>query len=142
MDEKGYVGEFLAEYGTYEDYENYLASVACSMRDGRTMHIIPFHSHITEFWLWFGICGLIFCLYMIFVLIRYLRQDCWAVPQWYMWTVASTPAFFWAIFFSPFTERVSEIIFILACLMARAVRTGAQPMPDYMQEEILKVEAK
>ena len=40
MDTNGYVGDFLSKYGTYEDYENYMANVARNMRDGRSMHMI------------------------------------------------------------------------------------------------------
>ena len=124
MDTNGYVGDFLSKYGTYEDYENYMANVARNMREGRSMHMIPFHSHITEFWLWFGIFGLIFILYVLFVVLRFLKQDCWVVPQWFMWIAASIPGFLWGIFFSPWTDRVGGIVFVLACLMARAVRMG------------------
>jgi hypothetical protein len=142
MDEAGYVSEFLAKYGTNEDYDKHLASTARNMRNGNPTKIIPFHSCVVEFWLWFGISGLIFCLYIFFVLIRYLKQDCWVIPQWYMWIAASIPGYFWGIFFSPWADRVGCIVFVVACLMARAVRKGAQRLPDYMQEEIFKVESK
>jgi hypothetical protein len=109
---------------------------------GRTQHMIPCHAYITEFWCWYGIFGLLFWLYVIFVFIRYLRQDCWAVPQWFMWIAASIPGYLWGVFFSPWSDRIGGIVFIVACLMARAVRMGAQQLPDYMEEEIFKVETK
>jgi hypothetical protein len=59
-----------------------------------------------------------------------------------MWIAASIPGYFWGIFFSPWADRVGCIVFVVACLMARAVRKGAQRLPDYMQEEIFKVESK
>ena len=60
---------------------------------GKTVRMIPAHAYITEFWLWYGVFGLLFWLYVIFVLARYLWQDCWAVPQWFMWIAASIPGY-------------------------------------------------
>lgn len=142
MDNDGYTGEFLEKYGTYEDVSNYYKSVEWNLAHRRTQHMIPCHAYITEFWCWYGIFGLLFWVYVIFVFIRYLRQDCWAVPQWFMWIAASIPGYLWGIFFSPWMDRVGGVVFIIACLMARAVRMGAQQLPYYMEEEIMKVESK
>lgn len=142
MDNDGYTGEFLEKYGTYEDVSNYYKQMERNFAHGRTQHMIPCHAYITEFWCWYGIFGLLFWLYVIFVLARYLWQDCWVVPQWFMWIAASIPGYFWAIFFSPWSDRIGGIVFVVACLMARAVRMGAQQLPDYMEEEIFKVETK
>lgn len=142
MDNDGYTGEFLDKYGTYEDSVAYYKSRERRLSYGITTHLIPAHAHITEFWLWYGIFGLIFWLYVIFVFIRYLKQDCWVVPQWFMWIAASIPAYFWSIFFNPWADRTRGVVFIVACLMARAVRMGAQRLPDYMEEEIFKEETK
>jgi hypothetical protein len=142
MDNDGYTGEFLEKYGTYEDASNYYKQMEWNLAHGHTQHMIHCHAYITEFWLWYGIFGLLFWLYIIFVLLRYLKQDCWVVPQWYMWIAASIPGYFWGIFFSPWSARVGGIIFIVACLMARAVRRGRQELPDYMIEEIAKSESK
>lgn len=142
MDNNGYTAEFLEKYGTYDDVMNYARSVERNLSFGVTTHLIPGHAYITEFWLWYGIFGLVFWLYVIFVFIRYLKQDCWVVPQWFMWIAASIPGYLWGVFFSPWSDRVGGIVFVVACLMARAVRMGAQPLPDYMEEEIMKVESK
>lgn len=141
-DENGYVSDFLAKYGTYEDSINYMEAMERNLAKGKTVRMIPCHAYITEFWCWFGIFGLLFWVYVIFVLLRYLKQDCWAVPQWFMWIAASIPGYFWGIFFSPWSDRIGGIVFVVACLMARAVRMGVQRLPDYMEEEIFKVETK
>lgn len=138
MDNDGYVVEFLEKYGTYEDSVNYYKAMETTLSRGGGM-VLPCHSHITSFWLWFGIFGLLFWLYIIFVFVRYLRQDCWVVPQWFMWIAASIPGYCWSMFFNPWSNRVGGIVFIVACLMARAVRMGAQRLPDYMEEEIIKM---
>lgn len=141
IDRDGYTSEFLRRYGTYEDYENILR-VEADARERGQQSLIPCHAYITEFWLWYGISGLLFWLYVLFVFARFLRQDCWVVPQWYMWLAAGIPGYCWGIFFSPLGERAVSMMFIVACLMARAVRLGMQPLPNYMKEEIFKVEAK
>ena len=132
---------YSLKYGTYEDYENILR-VEADARERGQQSLIPCHAYITEFWLWYGISGLLFWLYVLFVFARFLRQDCWVVPQWYMWLAAGIPGYCWGIFFSPLGERAVSMMFIVACLMARAVRLGMQPLPNYMKEEIFKVEAK
>ena len=140
-DENGYVEEFLSKYANMEDYIGYLRTMEYYAQHGiRPERLIPCHAYITEFWLWYGIFGLIFWLYVIFVLLRYLRQDCWAVPQWYMWLAASIPGYCWGIFFSPWSSRVSGVLFVVACLMVRAVRKGSFLLPEEMIIEMSKAE--
>lgn len=142
LDKDGYVGEFLSKYGTHEDYVKYIDRLEYARKYGDVIGLIHCHSYITQFWLWYGIFGLIFWVYSIFVLLRYLKQDCWAVPQWFMWIAASIPGYFWGIFFSGWANRVGGILFIIACLMTRAVRKGRQPLPFDMIEEIRKADSK
>ena len=140
-DEYGYIEEFLQKYANVEDYMAYLEDRAKALMQGNTSpRMIPAHAYITEFWLWYGIFGLVFWLYVIFILLRYLRQDCWSVPQWFMWLAASIPSYLWGVFFSPWSARVGGIVFVVACLMARAVRFGRQLMPNDMLKEIQKME--
>lgn len=140
MDVHGYVAEFLQKYGEQEDYEAYVRTA--EIRESTGIFLIPCHSYITMFWLWYGIAGLIFWLYVIFVFIRYLKQDCYAVPQYFMWIAAGIPGFVFNICFSPLSERVGPMVFVTACLMARAVRKGRHTMPLKMIIEIEKVNKK
>lgn len=135
----GYREEFLAKFGTAEDVEMIAEENA---KSGGGVPFLACHAHVTEFWCWYGIMGLIFWIYVMFVLVRYLRQDCYAVPQWFMWLAASVPAFFWDIFFNPFSARVGAVMFVVAVLMVRAVRMGRQQLPMEMIREIWKVERK
>ena len=142
-DRDGYINEFLQKYASVDSYNEYLKWMEYYNDMGMNVtKMIPAHSCITQFWLWYGIFGLIFWVYVIFVFIRYIRQDCWVVPQWFMWIAASIPAYMWSMLFSPWADRIGGVLFIIACLMARAVRLGVQPLPDYMKEEIFKVETK
>lgn len=143
IDSGGYRAEFLRRFGLPEDYEAFeRASAQREMYGGRVANMLPCHAYITQFWLWYGIFGLIFWLYILFVLFRYLKQDCWAVPQWYMWLAAAIPGYCWGIFFSPFGNRVATILFVVACLYVRAVRKGLERLPLEMVREIQKAEKK
>lgn len=137
MDNGGYQGKFLSKYGNQEDYMNYLRH---SSRGA--VGLIPCHAVITELWLWYGIFGLLFCIYILFVMLRYLKQDCWAVPQWYFWLAASIPGMFWDMCFNPLMGRIFLPMFVVACLMVRAVRKGTFLPPLEMQQEIVKNERK
>ena len=137
MDENGYTHEFMLKYGTDADVRDLYRSERIAVESG-LRRMIPCHAYITEFWCWYGIAGLIFWLYVLFVLFRYLRQDCWAVPQWYAWIACSIPSVCWGIFFSPFADRFGIPLFVVACLMARAVRNGTFQLPMDMMVEIEK----
>ena len=136
-----YTAIFLSRYGNREDYENYKARMAYYHKKGRVYDYgIPCHSHITSFWLWYGLPGLLFWLYVIFVIFRYLRKDVAAVPHWYYWLAAGAPALMWHIFFSPFHDRVALPLLVVGMLMARAVRLGKYQLPWKMIQEIEEAE--
>ena len=142
-DQNNYTEEFLERFGTEEDVlsliENYDRRNQMKTR-GR--YGLSCHAYITEFWAWYGIFGLIFILYATFVLIRFLRRDVAAIPQWHGWITCAIPGVFWAIFFSPYANRVEFPMFITACLMARAVRLGCFRLPLHMINEIENGERK
>lgn len=137
MDTKGYWLEFLHRYGDPDDYKVYYES---EMLHGSGM--IPCHSHITECWLWYGIFGLILWLYVLYVFVRFLKQDCAAVPQWFFWVACSIPGMTWHIFFSPLGSRLTVPFIVVACLMERAVRKGTFKLPASMEREIWEAEQK
>ena len=142
IDENGYTEEFMAKFGTQDDYEAIIRSMAFRAQYGITVNLLRCHSYITEFWAWYGIWGLVFWVYVVFVLLRYLKQDVSFVPQWYAWLACSIPGMFWGIFFSPFQDRFGCALFVVACLMARAVRKGTFMLPREMIKEVVAVERK
>ena len=139
VDNGGYIDDYMAKYGTDEDLRIMAANE--KYRAGEAQ-LIPGHSHIIVFWLWYGIFGLILWIYIIYILFRFLRQDCFAVPQWYAWLACSIPGILWNIAFSPFGGRFSFPILIVAILLERAVRLGKQPLPYEMIREIEENERK
>lgn len=135
-DENGYAEEFIEKYGTWEDVKDMVETRDRQLRNGIMVRMLSCHAYITEFWAWYGIWGLVFWLYIIFVLLRYLKQDVAAVPQWYAWLACSIPGMFWGIFFSPFSDRFGISLFVVACLISRAVRKGMFHLPMEMIREI------
>ncbi len=130
IDDYGYISTFMRKYADAEDYRDYVELTRFYSTQGAVpIRLIPCHSFITQFWLWYGVSGLIFWIYVLFVLFRFLRQDCFAVPQCYMWLAGGVPSLIWSIFFSPFPERFGPMLFIVACLMVRAVRRGTLVPP-------------
>ena len=143
-DQNGYTEEFMVRFGTLEDQDKLRETLGYQsrmlMQTGRIG--LSCHAYITEFWAWYGIAGLIFILYAVFVMIRYLKEDVSVVPQWYAWLACSLPGVFWAVFFSPFAERFGFPRMIVGCLMARAVRLGRFQLPADMIREIAKAEGR
>ncbi len=141
IDDRGYISTFLSKYADEEDYRDYVELTRFySMQGTLPIRLIPCHSFITQFWLWYGVMGLIFWLYAIYVVVRYLKSDCFAVPQMFMWLAAGVPAFLWNVFFSPFSDRFGTILFLTACLMVRAVRKGTLQLPERMKIELSRYE--
>ena len=137
-DQNGYTEEFITRFGTIEDVIDFQKNCLSLARNGIVERRLGCHSYITEFWVWYGISGLIFILYTLVVLIRFMKKDVAIVPQWFGWLACSIPGVLWGIFFSPFASRFGFPLFVVACLMARAVRLGKYKLPEKMQMECLK----
>ena len=139
-DTNDYVRRFLDKYGSIEDALIYYKTKESDAKRGivEELKFIPAHSHMGAYWLLFGILGLLFWVYIVFVIIRFLKYDAATIPQWYGWLVAGAPALFWDIMFNPFAGRIGVPLFVVACLLARAVRLGRLQVPVHMATEIRK----
>lgn len=134
LDTKGYVSRFLGKYGTPEEsaYHQYMLLMmggVCSL---------PCHSHITSFWLWFGIFGLLFWLYVILLCFQYFLKYISAVPQWFGYFSLSIPMLFWDMFFSPFNWRMNTGVLLTALTIAKAVGQGWMRLPWHMENEAVE----
>lgn len=133
LDFAGNNAKFIYKYGAYEDIRDLEWKKKQRAKLGRTgVGLIATHSTIEQFWVWFGAAGLFCSLYWAFVLLRFLRQDVAAVPQWFGWTMMLIPPFFWDFFFSPYTDRIIYTLLLVACLYARGVRQRRVELPLYM----------
>ena len=110
------------------DYKGYAIRAAEWMEDDKTLSIlyrkggvgyIPGHSHILVAYLWHGILGAVFWVYVLWILWRTFRHNLGVVPELYGYLVLSLPPLIWAIFFSPFGGRVSTVTVLVVCLLVK-----------------------
>ena len=135
-DRYGYIENYLQKYASQEDFENYLADARNQRRKyGYFYELIPAHSHIVYFWLWYGIFGLFIWLYVFWMMYKYFRAYAFAIPQWYGYMCLSIPALCWDILFSPPGGRLSMTFFITCLHFCRAVALRKINLPMEMQVE-------
>lgn len=125
IDTKGHYGAFLEKYGTKEDYDIYQRSAI-----KRGVIIIPAHSHIIGFWVWYGIFGLVLWLYVLRLYFVVLNRYLAVIPQWYGYLALSIPSAIWNILFSPFGARISACLIFIVCLFIRAVAEERICLPE------------
>lgn len=116
IDRNNYTLNFLNEHGNKLDYQR--AQQAALKRD----HIIPAHSHIINAWMTNGLGGLVFWIYVLWLVYVTLKENMYVIPEFFGWFAITIPSFVWAIFFSPFGTRVESSIFIVCMLFAKSVR--------------------
>ena len=121
-DYKGYSEYFMAKYGNAEDYAKY-------MRDSnrfKAVGLLPSHSHIISFWHSCGIVGLVFWLYVLWLVYVFFKKYIGAVPIFTGYVFVWAPAVVWAIMFSPFSQRMPIASLIVVLLFA--INVGRQRM--------------
>ena len=137
IDKDGFYDDFILKYGDIEDVEKFDKQRQWEIKHGFIRQgFIPSHSYIISFWLWYGIAGLLFWLYVLFQYIRYFKKDLATVPQWFGPLGVFAAPFLWNFFFSPLGSRVLTGIFIVLIMMTRAVRMGTVRLPSEMIIEI------
>ena len=123
IDDKGYVVDFLYNYGNQTDYINMVKRRAA---DG--VAIIPSHSHVVCYWMWHGIFALIFWVAVFVLAMKTFFARLYVCPAYYGYLAMSLPIFIWDFFFSPFDQRVMEAtlfaVLLLVSKMARDYRAG------------------
>ena len=143
IDDGGYVDEFLSKYGDAEDFEKHAKSRAYQYRTvGVVYGYIPAHSQIFSFWMWFGIVGFAYWLYVLYSIFRYLHKEMTAVPQWVGFLAVGAPAFLWNVFFSGLGIRIFTMPYLVVLIMAHNVYKGRIRVPFEEQQEMLRVNLK
>lgn len=142
LDYNGNNARFIYRYGSDDDirdleYRNSLRLKYGFHRSG----LISTHSTVVQFWVWFGLLGLLFVGYITWCVIRFVKMDLAVIPRWYGWIALMLPSFFWDLFFSPYSDRLLYSLLIVACLYARAVRKGRVMLPAYMFAEDPRIRA-
>lgn len=132
-DYKGYVAEFLAKYGDDEDYRSYVNWLSVGK-----IPLIPAHSYLISFWLWYGIGGLIFGFYLGWVYIRTFKNYLSAIPFLYGFFCFALPGSILAWLFSPFGHRVGSTLTMVLCLFARAVAKNRMVVPRETKRGLIR----
>lgn len=136
-DRYGYTENYLRKYASQEDYDSFLAEIEFyKKKTGQAYTLIPAHSHLVQFWLWFGIFGLLLWLYVFGLMIRYMCRYASAIPQWYGYMCLTIPAMCWNILFSPPGGRMGTSFFVVCLLFCKAVSQKKMSLPIAMELEI------
>ncbi len=138
-DSNDYCGRFVYQYGTQYEIGAYEANKRLMALYGMRPSI-PLHSCIAEFWLQYGIFGLIFWLWIFVLIYQHLRRYVAAIPQWYGYFALSFASYAWDIFFSGFAGRETFACFLTCLFFARAVGRGLLSLPYEMEMEARKYE--
>lgn len=121
IDKDGVAGEFLAKYGTQEDYDIYLRYQMNEYLVARKNLVVPAHSCIIGWWIWYGIFGLLTWLYILWLYWRTVTRYFVAYVPWFGCMVTILPTAVWDAFFSPYGNRVMMALFFAMCLYLKAV---------------------
>ena len=134
---------FLEKYGDAEDLEKAVESKRYRARYGiSSLSYIPAHSHIASFFLWFGVVGLIYWLYVMYAMFRYSKREMASAPHWFGVLALATPGFLWTLFFSGFGYRIITMPYVVLLFMAHAYYKGTQRLPLEIEMSIRKAEKK
>lgn len=138
-DKGGYALKFVLKYGSEEDIAQYWVAERKASAMGYERSL-PTHSYIMGAWVHYGIGGLIFFLWVLYLIGRHIRRYLAAIPQWYGYFAMMLPLYLWNIFFSPFGFRWQFALLMVCLFFARAVGDGLMPLPFDMLQEIKKHE--
>lgn len=136
-DTQGYMERFLREYGSQEDLDNYLRDVAATIRLHRMVYrVIPTHSFVGSFWVYYGIAGLVYWVYVLWLIWRYFRCYAPAIPQYFGFLALSFTGMIWSIFFNPYGFRFGGVLPIVCALFAKAVYQNKMSLTPQMIDQI------
>ena len=139
IDDKGYWAEFLWKYADHDDYDLFMRLNAQSEQYGGRLQI-PVHSYLVGFWGQSGIIGLVFSIYITYLVVQYFRRYARCIPQWYGFFACTIPNLAWSMLFSPYGHGVGMPMLFTGLLMARAVGKGWLVLPEEMEIEARRYE--
>lgn len=127
----------LIGYGSYaEDEYNFTAKVINSIEDPEdasdymygwsSSKLIRTHSHILGAWVHGGIFGLLFWIYVLVMIVAFLRKKIVCSGQLFFFYGLSTAFIVWDILFSPFASRMLFSVYFVSVLIL--LRAGRLPL--------------
>lgn len=138
-DTQGYTEKFLLKYGTETDIRGYYYYVLHFASQGARANI-PSHSHIMGAWLWCGISGLVFFLWIFYNFYVHIRYYISAVPHWFGYFVLIIPSMSWSILFNPIGDRYGLSLLMVCIFFSKAVIRGKIILPREIEMEARKAE--
>lgn len=138
IDRRGYVVEFMSKYGDAESYEKLLEHRRGLAAKGIYDFLLPGHSHVITHWLCYGVLGLPYWLYVIYLMAKVARSHLSAIPQWFGYLGMLLPSMLWNVFFSPFSGRIYTSFYIACLLLVIAVGEKRIRLPPDMMIEAQK----
>jgi O-antigen ligase len=87
-------------------------------RKGETNYI-PAHSHLLQAWVYNGILGGIFWIFILYLLFKFLINNAFLFPFYMAYILASLFSIIWSIIFSPFSNKpflAASITFFLVLM--------------------------
>ena len=136
-DRDRYTERFMVQYGEPDDIELYYKIAYHNLLSGHISRI-PTHSHIIGAWVHYGIVGLIFWLWILYLIFQHIRHYADAIPQWYGYFALYISSYLWHIFFSPLGSRHFMALFIVCLFFARAIGKKKMTLPIDMEFEARK----
>ena len=124
IDYHGYVVDFASKHASQEAYDRIL-----NIQKEFRARVIPAHSHIINFWMWHGIFGLVFWLYVIAMTSKTLFSRMHIYPPWFGYLAVTIPAFFWDVLFSPLGLRVNTATLFVVMLFVAKLNREQHRMP-------------
>ncbi len=140
-DKEGYASRFIMEYGDVQDIQEYLVAEQRAFAVGYRRRI-PTHSYIMGAWVHYGIMGLIFYLWVLYLLYQHIKLYSSAIPQLYGYFSMLIPYTLWNIFFSPFNNRWEFAMLMVCIFYARSIGKGLIRLPEEMELEARKYDAR
>ena len=122
IDDEDITDEFMRKYGNAEDYEQMLKTRGDYARLGFVRHhLLPAHSAIIGWWLWYGILGLPVWFYVLYLMYDTVRHRISSVPAFFGLFATMLPSNIWGLFFSPFGSRMAWAFFVTMLLINRMI---------------------
>lgn len=113
QDTQGYSMAFFAKHGATEKDLEWIR-----WTDEHGGRLIPGHSWLIQSWLWYGIGGLLWVLYLGKLILGTLKNCLSAIPHLYGYFAFLLPAHIWNWWFSPLGARTQLAMFFTLCLFA------------------------
>lgn len=136
-DTGGYGMRFVMKYGDDIDIRRMANAEFIAARSGNWV-VIPTHSHIVGGWVHYGLFGMIFYVWILYLFFNHFKCYAACIPQLHGLFSSLIPLYLWHIFFSPFGSRWMFALLMACIFFARAIGNGKMRLPYAMEIEAEK----